>query len=310
MPVATAVCTHSRSAQTPRRVDTAEEASMEIAVGGKTVRYEDLGEGRPFVFVHGGLGHDHTYFLPFVEPLAARARLILVDLLGNGHSDAPYDWEAVEDVTVWVDQLHELRQALGLTSWTMLGHSFGGFVVQTYALEHQDDLDGLVVCTSSGRVDHLEASVAAAQRLATPEQFEVLTTELFEHMESDEHYARVWREVFPVYFYAPDPAVMSGVDERMTYRAAAFNAAVKVLPTVDVLDRLPELRIPTLVIGATQDWTFPPEHGPKKIHAAVAGSTYVEIDECGHYPFIEHPDQFNAVVADFLDSLPPWHERS
>lgn len=279
---------------------------MEIEVDGKIVCYEERGEGRPFVFVHGGLGHDHTYFLPFVEPLAARARLILVDLLGNGHSDAPSDWDEVTDVSVWVQQLDGLRKALGLPSWAMLGHSFGGFVVQTYALEHQDDLDALVICTSSPRVDHLDASVAAAQRLATPEQFQVLTTELFAHMESDEHYARVWRDVFPVYFCNPDPVVMREVDERMTYRADSFNAAVRVLPTVDVLDRLPELHIPTLVIGAAEDWTFPPVHGPRKIHAAVPGSTYVEIEECGHYPFIEQQDQFNDAVAAFLDTLPPW----
>ncbi len=283
---------------------------MEIEVGGKNVCYEEVGEGRPFVWVHGGLGHDHTYFLPFVEPLASRARLILVDLAGNGHSDPPDDWDAVTDVSVWVDQLDGLREELGLSRWTMLGHSFGGFVVQTYALQHQDALDALVVCTSSGRVDHLDASVAAAQRLATPEQFHVLTTELFEHMESDEHYARVWGEVFPVYFCNPDEQAMAEVDARMTYRAAPFNAAVRVLPTVDVLDRLPELRVPTLVIGATQDWTFPPEHGPRKIAAAVPGSTYVEIDQCGHYPFIEQTEEFNAIVAAFLDTLPPWPSSS
>lgn len=278
---------------------------MELDLDGKTVFYEELGTGRPLALVHGGLGHDHSYFLPWVEPLARHARLILIDLLGNGRSDPPDDWADVTDVSVWVEQLHRMREALDLQSWTVLGHSFGGFVVQTYALAYQDELDGLIVCTSSPRVDHLEASIAAAQELATPEQFRVLTTELFEHMTSDDHYRRVWNEVAPVYFCRPDEAAMKQFDDNMTYRAEAFNAAVRVLPTVDVLDRLPELRIPTLVMGATQDWTFPPEHGPKKIHAAVPGSTYVEFGECGHMPFIEQTEQFNAAVVAFLDSLPP-----
>ena len=105
------------------------------------------------VFLHGGLGADHHVFRPWLEPLAEEFRLLLVDLQGNGLSDDPPDWDEV-GLQTWVRQLDGLREALGYERWVVVGHSFGGIVAQAYALAHQDDLDGLAVCTSGRAFRH------------------------------------------------------------------------------------------------------------------------------------------------------------
>jgi len=94
--------------------------------------FEAIGSGPPVAVVHGGLGKDHTCFRPWLDPLADRFTVIYVDLLGNGRSEEPAGLAEQRDVQPWVDQLDALRRHLGLERWVVLGHSFGGFVAQTY----------------------------------------------------------------------------------------------------------------------------------------------------------------------------------
>ena len=91
------------------------------------------GRGTPLVLLHAGPGLDGSIFLPGAEALAADYRLLLVDLPGNGRSPDPEEWTLAAHARA----LEEfVRGALG--DWTLLGHSFGGFV----ALQHLADFPG------------------------------------------------------------------------------------------------------------------------------------------------------------------------
>ncbi len=69
---------------------------MQAEVNGTNLYYETHGEGAPILIMHGGLGLDHTCFMPWLEPLAAENELILYDHRGNGRSQRP---ESMDDVT-------------------------------------------------------------------------------------------------------------------------------------------------------------------------------------------------------------------
>ncbi|MFD7094180.1 alpha/beta fold hydrolase [Streptomyces xanthophaeus] len=68
---------------------------------------------------------------------------------------------------------------------------------------------------------------------------------------------------------------------------------------VDIRPLLPRIEAPTLVIGGTQDITVPVEHS-RALHAAIAGSSYAEVD-AGHVMFFEQEDAFVELVADFIE---------
>src|ERR671917_1647225 len=95
--------------------------------------YRELGSGEPIVLLHPGPGLDGTVFLPGVEQLAERHRVLLADLPGNGHSpDGDRDeWT----LAGFARAVERLAGELELRDWTLLGHSFGGFV----ALQHLVD---------------------------------------------------------------------------------------------------------------------------------------------------------------------------
>ena len=68
------------------------EISGFATVNGQKLYYVALGQGVPAIFMHGGLGFDHQYFRPFLDPLADSAKLVFYDHLGHGKSDRPADF--------------------------------------------------------------------------------------------------------------------------------------------------------------------------------------------------------------------------
>ena len=73
----------------------AAETSGFAAVNGQKLYYVTLGRGTPVIFLHGGLGFDHEYFRPFVDPLADSARVVYYDQLGHGRSDRPANFNDI-----------------------------------------------------------------------------------------------------------------------------------------------------------------------------------------------------------------------
>ncbi len=67
------------------------EQSGYVLANGVFIYYTSFGKGDPLVVVHGGPGADHTYFLPYLVPLARTHRLIFIDERGSGRSQKLQD---------------------------------------------------------------------------------------------------------------------------------------------------------------------------------------------------------------------------
>lgn len=271
---------------------------MFLTVDGVRVHYERVGSGPPLVVVHGGPGSDHTVFRPWLDELGSVVELIYVDLLGNGRSDEPVGFESLRTIDPWAEQLHTMREQLGFDRWSVMGFSFGGLVVQRYALAHPREVERLVLCATTSRVE-LTGAVETASANATPQQVHALRHELFRTMPDDDELRRVQRLVFPLYFAHPDRYDLDSLFPNRRPRHRAYNVGVGLLDDFDFLPRLGELDMPSLVIGAERDWTFPPELGPRRSAAALPNSTYVEIPDAGHFPWVEN-------TAAFIDGMREW----
>ncbi len=71
---------------------------------------------------------------------------------------------------------------------------------------------------------------------------------------------------------------------------------------LDSTDLLSTISCPTLIIVGSDDALTPPGEA-EKMHSQIAASTLAVINEAGHLPNLEQPDEFNRVVADFLKQL-------
>src|SRR4051812_42925112 len=118
-----------------------------VDANGALTYYMTVGHGTPLVIVHGGPGASHDYFLPYLMPLARHNKLVFIDSRGSGKS------EKLEDVSQYTvenmaEDVDAVRKALGLGKISLLGHSYGGVVVQAYAFKHQANLSHLILAST------------------------------------------------------------------------------------------------------------------------------------------------------------------
>src|SRR3954453_17908024 len=157
---------------------------MLATINGTEIYYELIGSGRPLMLMHGGLGIDHNYFRPWLDPLADDFQLIFFDFSGNGRSPRA-SFEGVTHET-WADEADGLRQHLGIDRMVLYGLSYGGFLAQEYAIRHQEHLDGLILGSTAPTFDYGDAMAENVKKRATPQQWEDFSAGLGKPMESDE----------------------------------------------------------------------------------------------------------------------------
>jgi proline iminopeptidase len=118
-----------------------------LEVDGGRIWYRSVGEGGiPLLCLHGGPGFTHYYLEP-LEALADRRQVIFYDQLGCGRSDRPAD-QALWTVGRFVQELAQVRSALGLTRLHLFGSSWGGMLAMQYVLDRRPELDSLILCGS------------------------------------------------------------------------------------------------------------------------------------------------------------------
>lgn len=274
---------------------------MELAdVGGKPVAYHVVGragQGTPLLLINGGPGFDHTFLhLSTVWDQLAEARpVIFFDQPGTGQS-----WPVGADDTLTVAEVLEsveaIREAIGVRSLAVLGHSWGGYVALAYALRHPGRVERVLV------IDSVAPRVSATELLwdmLFPE-FTAAEGELSADDPADvQAYirGRLARSIH-------SPEIRDDVLGRLG--AVAYNAAQETLlwedaEAHDLTDDLARVAVPVLVGTGRFDTNV----GPRtawRIHRAIPGSEFVVWERSGHYPMLEEPTEFLAVVARFLRS--------
>ena len=248
----------------------------------------DLGSGPPVVLLHPGPGLDGSVFLPGAQSLAdAGFRALLADLPGSGRSPAS-DWTLAgqaEAVETFVNEL-------GLEDWTLLGHSFGGYVAMQHVVDYATAGRYVASCTdaeeepapgvSEDRWDDMPPEIEAAfereASVSTPEECH-----------------QVWIDQLP--FFANDAAAVEPMLDRVVFQPEAHHPHE--LGELHALDALVALDGPVLAIAAEDDRAQPP--GNARRIAEAAGGDLLVIDGAGHFPFAETPDRYWPPLIDWLN---------
>ena len=137
------------------------ELSGFATANGHKLYYATLGRGMPVIFMHGGLGFDHQYFRPFVDPLADAVQVVYYDHLGHGKSDRPADFSEITLERLSSD-CDALATALGFDKFVLVGHSYGGFVAFDFAFRFPNRLAGLVIHVHRAR-SHVRPAQSAGR---------------------------------------------------------------------------------------------------------------------------------------------------
>ncbi|MGE0099948.1 MAG: alpha/beta fold hydrolase [Hydrogenophaga sp.] len=250
-----------------------------------------LGSGPTVLMLHG-IGGGHLAFSPQVETLAnAGFRAVAWDMPGYGHSAPiePYTFKGLAQSCV------DLIDALQCEHVALLGHSMGGMVAQEVVARRPDRVNRLVLCGTSavfgkrtdGRSADAWARAFVAQRTAP--------------LDAGKTMADVAQKLVPQ-MVGPGalPEGLRLAEHCMSsVPSATYRRALDCLVTFDRQQELASIRVPTLLIGGEFDRIASPAV-LKQMAQSIPLSRYAEIAGIGHLMNLEAPDEFDALLIDFL----------
>jgi len=288
-----------------------------VDANGVMLYYLILGRGEPLVVMHGGPGASHEYFLPYLLPLARHNRVVFIDERGSGHSQKTAD-PAGYTIENMVEDLEAARIALNLGKINLLGHSYGGALVQAYALKYQQNLQHLILGSTWSSTAAMNQVFAHMKEKMAPELRERIdrleAAGLFGHGKDyeknrypAEYMIAAWGEGYFPYVYQarPDPnydPLAQGNTAWDLYREMWGEHGEFVidgnLKSVEYTDRLPGIKVPTLVLVGDHDECNPSL--AQVMHEKIAGSKLVIFPKAGHMTFVDQPELFVKAVDEFL----------
>lgn len=269
-------------------------------INGARLEIEILGSGDgPAMIVHHGapgLGSRAEPVRSF-GPFADTFTVVTFDARGSGaSSDTPPYTHAQ-----WVADIEAVRQRFDLGSIVMAGGSYGGFLSLEYTLAHPEHVAALVLRDTAANTDYDYLAVERARSTDRVQIDEWVIERIGTgNFTSNEEFERYWRGILPLYDHSYDPAKTEVKAASTSYHYATHNAAFgENMPSYDLVPRLGEITVPTLVTVGRHDWRTPVQ-ASQVIADGIPNAEMVVFEHSGHSPQLEEPELFQATVRDFL----------
>jgi 3-oxoadipate enol-lactonase len=262
---------------------------MLIKVNGIQINYELSGKKEaPVVVLSHSLGSSLVMWDPQMDSLEPHFRVLRYDIRGNGSSGAPsgaYTLELLgEDAIGLLDALRMDR-----VHW--VGLSIGGMIGQCLALNHPHRLQSLALCDTSAIIPE-DAQPIWKERLKTLHDKGVGPL-LQETMER-------W---FTPSFLTLNPPMLSIIRKQfLATPVKGYIGCVEAIRKLNYLDRLTEIKIPTLILVGEDD-PGAPVSASKAMHECIPNSKLVILRSARHLSNVEQSEAFNAALIKFLKEL-------
>ena len=245
--------------------------------------YESTGSGPALLFVHG-LGSSSRDWALQVPAFSADYHVITVDVRGHGRSSKP---PGPYSVPLFAADIAALLHKLAAVPAHVVGVSMGGMIALQLAADTPQLLRSITVVNSGADLvprtlrDRwaLWERLLIARVLGPPGIGRRLAPRLFPKPEQAE-----LRAVFAAHWAENDPR--------------AYLAAMRGLIGWSVTERLPQMATPALFVAADQDYT--PLAVKEAAVARMPQARLTVVNDSRHATPVEHPQQFNALVAQFL----------
>jgi len=258
----------------------------------------------PLVCINGGLLFDHNLLWPALAPLAERRQVILYDQRGRGESQAPPGARAAR-IEHDAGDLPAIREAIGLSRWDVLGHSWGGGLAMLAVERDQAAVRRLVLVDSVGPTGNWQANLLrdALPRLGPGDRavLERITQDALLAPDPDVHSAYS-RAMYPAWFADAELAAMFSPPKSRSRTGAAIAARLR----GEGYDWRPLLRavsVPALVIHGDRDLL--PLSVAQDTVATLGDARLEIIPGAGHMPFWESPELFFTLTESFLSTPSP-----
>ena len=257
---------------------------------------EVYGSGDPILCLHG-LGASMFSWRHFIAPFSQRNKLILVDFKGCGKSPKPADTRySIEEHT---DEIYKFIIRENLTNLTLVGNSLGGAVALLLAIRFNEEepnrLLRLVLIGSAGDKRYMPAHFKLVRSILGLPIIYLSPTRLATKMVLRRcYYDKKKITNKDVAAYARPMASPGG-------RHALLQTVRQCLPpnADELIAKVKSITVPTFILWGREDRIIPLKVG-ELLHQAIPNSTLEIIEQCGHVPQEEKPDETIARISKFL----------
>jgi L-proline amide hydrolase len=264
----------------------------------------------PLFVLHGGPGMAHNYVANIAALAEETGRTVIhYDQLGCGNSthlpDAPADFWTPE---LFVDEFHAVRTALGVERYHVLGQSWGGMLGAEIAVRDPAGLVSLAICNSPASMQLWVEGAAELRAQLPPETLAALDRHEADGTVTHPDYLAATMAFYRRHVCRVEPMPQDFVESELQMEAEptvyhTMNGpnefhVIGTLRDWSIIDRLASITAPTLVVAGEFDEATPATWRPYVDHIPdVRSHVFADTSHCTH---LEKPEEFRAVIADFL----------
>jgi pimeloyl-ACP methyl ester carboxylesterase len=253
----------------------------QLEVDGAALTYDDDGprdgDGVPLVFIHGWTANRHRWDHQ-VEHFAEKRRVVRLDLRGHGESSGA----GVRTIEELARDVLALLDHLEVDRFVPVGHSMGGMIAQTLALAHPERVERLVLVDSIGRMAYSRGR-ALLMAVSTLVPFKLFVA------------ANIQRAFAPGY---PREEIREYVRASADTPREVVMTLYGAMRAFDVLDRVGEIRVPTLMVHGYHDIQLPVKQMLRM--AKSYPDAVIRIVDAGHELPVEKPAELTAALDWFV----------
>lgn len=283
-------------------------------IDGYNINVEVLGEGDPIFFLPGGPGNSHDYMQGNFGQYYKTNTVVFFDFLGRGKSDDAKDvseYSVENDVAL----IEKLRQVLGYTKISLVGHSYGTVPAQAYAIKYPEQVDKMVLINGFHSGAMWQANCDSYNHYAKthfPEKWkQVDSLRALGYVSSQEPLKTVYGNFPTKYIYYHNTSLKQNVPKE-NYRGWANDVYVEIIGrdgdfdvsgsmiNQDYRQQLKDVKAKTLIIAGRYDGVSTPEFAVQ-YKTFMPQAQFVMFEQSAHNPYLEEPEKFYGLFESFFN---------
>ncbi|MFN8432077.1 MAG: alpha/beta hydrolase [Spirosomataceae bacterium] len=271
-------------------------------INGLRLHYVVSGNGPLCIFPTPGWGPNLDVYKNSMKELEKTFTIVWLDTRASGlseGSDNPEDYQTDD----FVEDIEQLRLYLKQDKIWIVGHSMGGWQVLNYGIKYSKNLKGIIAIAAFAGMDQLaqDEFLKSLQKRSSEPYYEVGSRVLLGQDTTKRSLQEEMGYIMPFYFHdqANLPKFLAVENVQLSQKAWEMTSKGG-LGREKILDLLPKITIPTLVIVGDDDFICDQVSHASRIHKGIKKSHLLVVKNAGHFIWIEQPEAFFGEINNWM----------